>query len=116
MPTRAPFEHADLVRLIDPGSIAIVGMSARAGAFGMRSFENLAHFAGEVMFVNAKYDAIAGRPCYASLSALPRPPDCVVLVVPRDGVEALLEEAADVGAGGVIVYASAWSTTSHAPV
>lgn len=107
--TRAPFEHADLARLIDPRSIAIVGMSARAGAFGMRSFENLAHFGGEVMFVNAKYDAIAGRPCYASLTALPRPPDCVVLVVPRDRVEALLEEAANVGAGGVIVYASAYA-------
>ena len=106
--TRAPFTHSDLSRLVDPRTIAIVGMSPRAGAFGMRSFENLQHFAGEVFLVNGKYDRIAERPCYASLSALPKPPDCVVLVVPKDGVEALLVEAADVGAGGVIVYASAY--------
>jgi acetate---CoA ligase (ADP-forming) len=35
-------------------------------------------------------------------------PDCVVLVVPRDGVEAALEEAAAAGAGGAIVYASGY--------
>ena len=108
MSTRTPFMHDDLVRLVDPRTIAIVGMSPRAGAFGMRSFENLKHFAGEVFFVNGKYDRIADRPCYASLSVLPEPPDCVVLVVPKDGVEALLVEAAEVGAGGVIVYASAY--------
>ena len=108
MSTRTPFMHDDLVRLVDPRTIAIVGMSPRAGAFGMRSFENLQHFGGEVFFVNGKYDRIADRPCYASLSVLPEPPDCVVLVVPKDGVEALLVEAAEVGAGGVIVYAAAY--------
>jgi len=108
MNTRAPFLHSELSRLIDPRTIAIVGMSPRPGAFGMRSFENLQHFAGEVFLVNGKYDRIADRTCYASLSALHKPPDCVVLVVPKDGVEALLVEAADVGAGGVIVYASAY--------
>jgi acyl-CoA synthetase (NDP forming) len=107
-PARPPFSHLDLARLIDPRTIAIVGMSPRAGAFGMRSFENLAHFKGDVYFVNGKYDRIADRACYPSLAALPKPPDCVVLVVPKDGVEALLGEAADGGAGGVIVYASAY--------
>ncbi len=106
--TRPPFAHADLARLIDPRSVAIVGMSPRPGAFGMRSFENLGRFTGEVFLVNAKYKEIAGRPCYPSLAALPEPPDAVVLVVPKDGVEALLGEAADCGAGGVIVYASAY--------
>ncbi len=108
MMTREPFEHADLARLIDPKTVAIVGMSPRPGAFGMRSFENLGHFSGDVFLVNAKYERIADWPCYPSLAALPKPPDCVVLVVPKVGVEALLGEAADVGAGGVIVYASAY--------
>lgn len=106
--TRAPFTHADLARLVEPRTIAIVGMSPRPGAFGMRSFENLQHFGGEIFFVNGKYDRIADRPSYASISALPKAPDAVVLVVPKDGVEALLIEAADAGAGGVIVYASAY--------
>ena len=108
MATREPFAHADLARLVDPKNVAIVGMSPRPGAFGMRSFENLVHFSGDVVLVNAKYDRIADRICYPSLASLPTPPDCVVLVVPKDGVEALLGEAADAGAGGVIVYASAY--------
>lgn len=108
MTPRQPFAHSELARLINPRSVAIVGMSPRPGAFGMRSFENLSHFSGEVFLVNAKYDRIADRPCYPSLAALPKPPDSVVLVVPKEGVEALLVEAADVGAGGVIVYASAY--------
>ena len=108
MASREPFSHADLARLVDPKTVAIVGMSPRPGAFGMRSFENLEHFSGEVFLVNAKYDRIADRACYPSLASLPKPPDCVVLVVPKDGVENLLGEAADAGAGGVIVYASAY--------
>jgi acetate---CoA ligase (ADP-forming) len=95
-------------RLIAPRSIAVVGASPRPSSFGLRTIENLAHYAGEVYPVNAKYEAIAGRRCYGSLAALPQSPDCVVLVVPRDGVEAALEEAAAAGAGGAIVYASGY--------
>jgi acyl-CoA synthetase (NDP forming) len=105
---RGAYTRAELARLIAPRSIAVVGASTRAGAFGMRTLENLAQFAGEVFPVNAKYASVAGRKCYASLAALPQAPDCVVLVVPREGAEAALEEAAAAGAGGVIVYASGY--------
>jgi acyl-CoA synthetase (NDP forming) len=105
---RRAYTRAELERLIAPRSIAVVGASTRAGAFGMRTLENLAHFAGEVFPVNAKYESVAGRKCYASLAALPHAPDCVVLVVPREGAEAALEEAAAAGAGGAIVYASGY--------
>lgn len=110
---RAAYTRAELERLIAPRSIAVVGASPRAGAFGMRTLENLAQYAGEVFPVNAKYEAIGERRCYASLAALPHPPDCVVLVVPRDGVEAALEEAAAAGAGAAIVYASGYGEMAH---
>ncbi|MEX2199286.1 MAG: acetate--CoA ligase family protein, partial [Burkholderiales bacterium] len=112
-PHRAAYTRAALERLIAPRSIAVVGASPRAGAFGMRTLENLAGFQGEVFPVNAKYEAIGERRCYPSLAALPRSPDCVVLVVPRDGVEGALEEAAAVRAGGVIVYASGYGEMAH---
>ncbi len=112
-PPRAAYTRAELERLIAPRSIAVVGASPRAGAFGMRTLENLAGFQGEVFPVNAKYEAIGERRCYPSLAALPRSPDCVVLVVPRDGVEGALEEAAAVRAGGVIVYASGYGEMAH---
>jgi acyl-CoA synthetase (NDP forming) len=110
---RAAYSRAELERLIAPRSIAVVGASPRAGAFGMRTLENLAGFQGEVFPVNTKYKAIGERRCYPSLAALPHAPDCVVLVVPRDGVEGALEEAAAARAGGVIVYASGYGEMAH---
>ncbi len=106
--SRAAYTRSDLARLIAPRSVAIVGASPRAGSFGMRTLENLAHYGGDIYPVNAKYESIGERACYASLAALPQPPDCVVLVVPREGVEAALEEAAAARAGSVIVYASGY--------
>jgi acyl-CoA synthetase (NDP forming) len=108
MQIRSLYTRAQLDRLIAPRSIAIVGASPRAGSFGLRTLENLAHFRGAIWPVNAKYQAIGGRACYASLAALPGKPDLVTLVVPREGVEAALEEAAAAGAGGAIVYASGY--------
>ena len=105
---RGVYTRAELERLIAPRSIAIVGASPRAGSFGLRTLENLSHFRGPVWPVNPKYQEIGGHACHASLSALPGKPDLVALVVPREGVEAALTEAAAVGAGGVVVYASGY--------
>ena len=106
--SRAAYTRAELARLIAPRSVAVVGASARAGSFGMRTLDNLAHYGGAIYPVNAKYERIGERACYASLAALPQSPDCVVLVVPREGVETALEEAAAARAGSVIVYASGY--------
>ena len=108
MQNRSLYTRAELDRLIAPRTIAIVGASPRAGSFGLRTLENLAHFRGAIWPVNAKYKDVAGHACYASLTALPGKPDLVALVVPREGVEAALNEAAAVGAGGVVVYASGY--------
>jgi acyl-CoA synthetase (NDP forming) len=108
MQTRNLYTRAELDRLIAPRSIAVVGASPRAGSFGLRTLENLAHFRGAVWPVNAKYPKIGEHACYPSLAALPGKPDLVALVVPREGVEAALSEAAAAGAGGVVVYASGY--------
>jgi len=105
---RALYTRAQLERLIAPRSIAIVGASPRAGSFGLRTLENLAHFRGAVWPVNAKYRNVGDYACFPSLAALPGAPDLVALVLPREGVEGALAEAAAVGAGGVIVYASGY--------
>ncbi len=107
-PERPPRTRAQLARLLAPRSIALVGASPRAASFGMRTLENLSRFQGAVYPVNAKYAEVGGRRCYASLAALPETPDCVVLVVPREGVEDAVKDAAAAGAGGVIAYASGY--------
>ena len=68
---RPIYTRAQLDRLIAPKSIAIVGASPRAGSFGLRTLENLAHFRGAIWPVNAKYPKIGEHACYPSLAALP---------------------------------------------
>jgi len=110
---RRAYTRGELEKLIAPRSIAVVGASPRAGSFGVRTLENLEHFAGDVFAVNARYERIGERRCYASLAALPHAPDCVVFVVPRDAVEASLAEAAAAGAGSAIVFASGYGEMAH---
>jgi len=112
MQMRPVYTRADLARLVEPRSVAVVGASARAGAFGQRVIENLAHYTGELFPVNDRYSCIGTVPCHASLRALPMVPDCVVVAVPREGVLPVLREAAAVRAGGVVVFSSGFAETA----
>ena len=105
------YTHDQMERLLNPQSIAIVGASPRAGAFGERLLANLGPYDGRIHLVNARYDRIGDRPCYPSVSAIPEAPDCVVITVPREAVEPIVEEAAQINAGGAIVFASGYSET-----
>ncbi len=103
----------ELRRLLHPASIAVVGASARAGAFGERVAANLGRFAGRVHLVNPRAERIGDRPCYPSVGALPEVPDCVVIATPREAVEAVISECAAAGAGGAVVFASGYSETAR---
>jgi acetyl-CoA synthetase len=103
--------HRALRRLLHPGSIAVVGASTRAGAFGARVLENLEGFTGTVWPVNPRYDELDGRRCYSSLAALPAAPDCVAIATPRQGVAAVLRDCVAVGAGGAVAFAAGYAET-----
>jgi acyl-CoA synthetase (NDP forming) len=109
--TRPVYRYAELDRVLNPRSIAIVGASAKAGSFGERVLGNLSEFAGEIFLVNAKYDRLGERRCYPSIASLPAVPDCVAVTVPHEAVEEIVLEAARVGTGGVILYASGYAET-----
>ncbi|MBL8386262.1 MAG: acetate--CoA ligase family protein [Burkholderiales bacterium] len=108
------YTSRELGRMLAPRSIAVVGASETAGNFGRRSIENLRDYAGTVHAVNPKYESIAGRPCVERLSQREQAPDCVVIAVPRERVEPIAEEAAALGVGGIIIYASGYAETGLA--
>ena len=110
--TRPLYNAADLGRLINPGVVAVVGASETRGSFGERTLSNMAAFTGKVFAINPKYQTLLGRPCVPSLADMPESPDCVVLCVARPMVEGMIEAAASVKAGGVIVYASGFAETA----
>jgi acetate---CoA ligase (ADP-forming) len=110
-PTSRSDELRDVSALLNPASIAIVGASARPDSWPARVFHGLRRFgfAGEVFLVNPKYDELYGQACYASLAALPRPPDQVVVVVPAASVPSALEEAGHVGTRSAVVLSGGFS-------
>ncbi len=109
---RRLYHHDDLHRLINPKVVAVVGASETRGSFGERTLSNMAGFTGKVFAINPKYQNLLGRPCVPSLADMPESPDCVVLCVARPMVEGMIEAAAAVKAGGVIVYASGFAETA----
>jgi acyl-CoA synthetase (NDP forming) len=107
--TRALYRHADLHRLLDPATIAVVGASPRAGSFGQRVLENLRDFRGTVYLVNARHERIGDHACSPSLAALPAVPDCVIVAAPREEIESIVEECGRLGVGGMVVFASGFA-------
>jgi acyl-CoA synthetase (NDP forming) len=110
---RPAYTYSELARLIDPQSVAVVGLSRNEASFGARTAKNLSYFSGRVYGVNPKADALHGVPCFASISALPEVVDCAVLAVPLEAVEGLVEECAAAGIGGCIIYASGFAETGR---
>lgn len=111
---RGVYKHEALTRLFNPRSVAIYGASPNPTSIGARTIANLARFQGKVFRVNPRYDKIGDAPCYPSVAALPEKPDCVVLAMPRDGIEAALLDCAHHGAGGAVIFASGYSETGVA--
>jgi len=106
------YTHAELRKVLHPDSVAIVGASQRAGAFGERVLANLGpNYPGRIYLVNARYETIGDRPCYPNIAALPEVPDCVMICVAREAVEQVVEDCVAAGVGGAIVFASGYSET-----
>jgi acyl-CoA synthetase (NDP forming) len=105
------YSRDQLVRLLHPASIAVIGASTRAGAFGKQVLANMAHYTGRSYAVNARYETIDGRPCYPNLRDLPEAPDCAVICAAREAVEEIVLDCAKAGAGGAIIFASGYAET-----
>ena len=106
---REPYRADELRRLMAPRSVAVVGASPTPTSLGWRTLQNLQGFAGRVYPVNARYGEIAAQRCFASLADLPEVPDCVVLAVGKDQVEAVARDCAARGVGSLVVFASGYA-------
>jgi len=71
---------AELARLFNPGSIAIIGASSDPAKFSGRFVPYLQRqgYSGTIYPINARRDEIGGVRCYPDLSAVPGTVDCVI--------------------------------------
>lgn len=109
--SRPVYRRAELSKLLDPRSIAVVGASSRTGSFGERTVRNLAGFAGRLHLVNPRYDRLGDRPCHPSVGALPEVPDLVVAATPMEACEGVVADCVAAGAGALVLYAGGFAET-----
>lgn len=98
-------EAASLRRVLEPGSIAVIGASRRADAVGHAVVRNLVDggFTGTLLAVNPHADSILGVPCHPSVAELPVCPDLAVVCVPARAVADTIEQCGRRGVSAVVV-------------
>jgi acetyltransferase len=102
----------DLKALLAPKAIAVVGASEgpRHGGEVIRSLRD-SGFSGKVFPVNPRYETVYGHRCFPSLDKIENPVDCVVIAVARNQVPNLFEQAAILGAKGVVIISGGFRET-----
>lgn len=104
-----------LSRLLRPESIAIVGLSADPTKHGQRVLTFLRRFGYQkpVWGVNPNCPEVPGAEVFPRLLDLPLPPDAIVLAIPPPAIPSVLEEAGEIGAGGVILFSGGFAETGR---
>lgn len=111
---RPVYGKAELKRLIEPKTIAVVGLSQNPASFGARTLVNLRHLTGTRIYgVNPRESELHGVACYPSIGEIPDEIDCAIIATPRDAVEPLVEQCAAAKVGGCVIYASGYAETGR---
>ncbi|UVW26850.1 bifunctional acetate--CoA ligase family protein/GNAT family N-acetyltransferase [Massilia sp. H6] len=98
----------NLAHLFAPGSVALIGASARSGSLGATVLENLlaGGFKGDIWPVNPHYQELGGRRCYASVAALPQAPALAVICTPAPTIPAIVRQLGERGIRAAVVLSS----------
>ena len=100
--------------LLNPKSIAVVGASpTRDRARILLQNLRMAGYAGEVFAINPRYEDVLGYKCYASIADLPKPADCVVVLVGAEAACAALEQAFAAGTRAGVVPSAGFGEGGH---
>lgn len=105
------FDYEEIDAVINAGSMAIVGASAKPMKFGsLYTTVQLAYgFKGPLYLVNPGEKEIMGHEVYPDLKSLPEVPELVYITIPAHHSMRVLEDCADLGVKGVIILAAGFS-------
>lgn len=103
-------EHprSPLARLLDPRTIAVVGLSDRLPGI-VRDVGQAKASGADIHIVNPRYPAVMGLETVGSLSDIPGPIDAVMSVVSAARTVDVAEEAAALDVGGFIAHAAGYA-------
>ena len=102
------FDYEEIDGIVNAGSMAIVGASAKPVKFGslFTATQLSFGFKGKVWLVNPGEKEILGHPVYPDLASLPETPELVYLTIPAHRSMDTLRECARLGVKGVIIMAA----------
>jgi acyl-CoA synthetase (NDP forming) len=99
---------SDLEAFVRPRSIAVVGASERADAWGHWLFRKLltGGFPGRLYPINRQAQTILGQPAYAQVSAVPGPVELAIIAIPAPDIFETIRDCAAKGVkAGLIITA-----------
>ncbi|WP_018701071.1 acetate--CoA ligase family protein [Amorphus coralli] len=111
----SPARTSGVARLLNPGSVAIVGASPKPFSLGGNLLQNFLTFGfeGDLHLVNPSHREISGHPCVATIDELPEGIDLVCLIVPAVHVPDAVEACARRKVGAVILYSAGFAETGE---
>lgn len=100
-----------LDRLLNPRSIAIIGVSKDFSSISGKPIKNLLHhkFKGNIYPVNPKYDEIEGIRCYSSILDIPGEVDVALIAVSSKRMQQILEECEKKQVHHLILFGSGFA-------
>ena len=99
-----PDLRANLARLLSPTTLAVVGANEQLGMSNNAVLPML-EAGRDVALVNPRRDVLYGQPVFPDLTAVGAPVDAVLSLVNAERAVDLVEEAAALGCGGVVIAA-----------
>ncbi|MDO8365059.1 MAG: acetate--CoA ligase family protein [Actinomycetota bacterium] len=97
--------RANLARLLSPATLAVVGANEKLG-MSNNSVIPMLEAGREIALINPNRNELYGQPALASLTAVGRPMDAVLSLVNAERSLDVMEEAAALGCGGVVITAA----------
>jgi acyl-CoA synthetase (NDP forming)/GNAT superfamily N-acetyltransferase len=98
-------DTASLRHLFEPGSVAVIGASRRAGTVGRAVLDNIraGGYEGRLYAVNPHARDLGGVRCVPTVAELPEAPDLAVVAVPPAGVTDVAEACGARGVKAIVV-------------
>ena len=98
-------KHSVIKYFLEPGSVALIGISRKTGRGAFNIMESLIQygFEGKLYPVNPNAKKILGRKVYPDVASLPKGIDVAIITTPRELVPALVRACAGREIKGVII-------------
>jgi acyl-CoA synthetase (NDP forming) len=102
---------AEALRLLEPRSVALIGISSDADSIGRLVLSNLVRFGyeGEIHLVSRNNKDIEGRPCVAGIADLPEGIDAAMIGLAASGIREAVLACGERKIGAAVVFAAGFA-------